>query len=383
VMPLFAVAAVTANFARLTLTLLGALMVFLGAAIAASFWDRSSAFIPSSDRISLPLVVCVCAAAILLQYAARRVWQARGLLIAGPVLIAAILFAMSRSQDSRVNRYYPPPASASAAPFQLQVAADSKRKVTDQGMNYKDKFIEVPVVVRGVPNGYAIQIDNLRATFTGQDGFSWTSSWQGVGGQQLLSDTGQTELQIRIDPAAYLRLLKAPASLHLRLALTRLKAGATTSVVLQAGSVEVPGFGICSTHPDLEIASYDENLDCRVALHQPQLTYLSTVWQDGPCSASQPAPEHAAVADGWTGNLNPDLAEFNIASVWIPYVSFSNRRVHNGMPDSSSQWRLCPGAPLRATQYYLVDRTQMEVTLPDVQLPGTQVPGVVTLVPKS
>ena len=370
VLPLFAVATVTANFARLTLTLLGALMVFLGAAFAASFWDRSSAFIPSSDRISLPVFVCFCAAAVLLQYAARRVWQARALLIAGPVLIAVALFAISRSQDSAVNRYYPVPASASAAPFQLQVAADSKRKVKDQGMNYKDKYIEVPVLVAGVPDGYAIQIDNLRATFTGPDGFSWTSPWEGVGGRRLLPETGETELGIRIDPAAYQRLLRAgPASLHLRLALTRLKAGATTSVVLQAGSVEVPGFGICSTHPDLEIASYDENVDCRSALHQPQLTYLSTLWSDEPCSSGQPTAMHAAVADGWTGEINPGVAEFGITSVWTPFVNFSNRRVHNGMPDSSSQWRLCPGAPLRATQYHLVDRTQMDVTLPEVQLP--------------
>jgi len=385
VMPLFAIAAVTANFARLTLTLLGGLIVLLGAAFAASFWDRSSAIFPSSDRTSLPVVICLCAAAILLQYAARRVWPARVLLIAGPVVFAAIVFAVSRSENSLVNRYYPPPASASAAPFQLQLALDSNRVVTNDNWERRgERFIDVPMRLAGVASGYAIDIDNVKATFTAADGFSWTSSWQGTYGDRYLPDSDKVDLHIGIDSTVYQRLKGTQAKLHLSLALTRLRAGATTSIVLPTGNVELPGFGICSAHPDFAFESYQpgEDLDCRSALHQPQLTYLSTVWQDEPCSASQPTPEHTALADGWTGNLNPNPAEFGITSVWTPFVNF-NRRDHNGMPDSSSKWRLCPGAPLRATQYYLVDRTQMEFTLPEVQLPGTQVPGVVTLVPKS
>jgi hypothetical protein len=378
VMPLFAVAAITANFARLTLTLLGALIALLVAAIAANLGNRYTASIPSSDRFTLPLVLCLCGAAVLLQYAARRVWQARVLLIAGLVLIGAVLFAASRSQDSQVNRYYPPPASASAAPFQLRLAPDSKRKVTDRQMNDNDRYIDVPLLVSGVTDGYAIQIDNLKATFTGQDGFSWTSPWQGVYGQRFLPDTGETQLQIRIDPAAYERLLKAPTGLHLNLALTRLKAGATTSVVLPRGDVVLPGFGICSIHPDFSFVGYssDDNLDCRFALHQPRLTYLSTIWSDEPCSSAQPTPEHAAVADGWTGDLsNPDPAEFGITPVWTPYVNFNIRRVHNGMPDlSSTHWRLCPGAPFRATQYSPVDRTQTSLTLTNFLLPANVVP---------
>jgi hypothetical protein len=178
-------------------------------------------------------------------------------------------------------------------------------------------------------------------------------------------------LGIRIDPAVYARLLKTtPVNVRLRLALTRLKAGATTSVTFQAGNAELPDFGICSSHPNFAFAgTTDENMDCRSALRQPQLTYLSTVWSDEPCSSAQPTPEHTALAYGWTGDLNPDPAEFGITSVWTPFVSFNNRRVHNGMPDSSSHWRLCPGVPLTVTQYHLVDRTQMELTLPDVQLP--------------
>ena len=377
VLPLFAIAAVTANFARMTLTLLGVLIALLGAAFAANMVNRYTAFIPSSDRISLPVMLCLFGAVVLIQYASRRVWQARVLLIAGPVLIAAVLFAASRSQDSLVNRYYPLPASASAAPFQLQLAPDSRRQVTDIRISDNVKFINVPLLVAGVPDGYAIQIDNLRATFTGQDGFSWTSPWQSSYGQRFLPDTEQTELQIRIDPAAYERLLKTtPVSLHLRLALTRIKAGVTTSVVFPRGNVELPGFGICATRPNFAFwGTTDENMDCRSALHLPQLTYLVTVWQDGPCTTIQPTPEHTAVAYGWTGNLDPDPAEFGISSVWTPNVTFSNRRVHNGMADlSSTRWRFCPGVPFRATQYHLVNRTQASMTLTNIVLPANVVP---------
>jgi hypothetical protein len=366
VMPLFAMAAVTANFARLTLTLLGVLIVLLGAAFVSSLGNRYGAHIPSSDRFSLPLVLCLCGAAVLLQYAARRVSQARMLLIAAPVLVAAVAFATSRSQDSQVNRYYPPPASASAAPFQLQLAPDPKRQIADSLMERDtQKFIDVPLVVAGVADGYAIQIDNVRATFSGPNGYSWTSPWEAVHNQRYLPDSGEATLQIRVDRAAYERLKAARAGLHLSFALTRLRAGATTSVVLPTRDIKLPNFGVCSVDPDWAVRSYSVSLDCRSALHQPQLTHLTTLWSDKPCSSSQPGPEHTAVADGWTGDLNPDPAEFGITSVWTPYVYFDTGRVNS----SSTQWRFCPGAPFRATQYYLVDRTQMELTIPDFQFP--------------
>jgi len=147
------------------------------------------------------------------------------------------------------------------------------------------------------------------------------SPWQGVYGQRFLPTPGRRSLQIRIDLAAYERLLKtAPASLHLRLALTRIKASATTSVVFPRGNIELPGFWHLLEPPGFRIWELlaDENLDCRSALHQ----------------AATDVPEHGLVgravflvstharayrvAYGWTGDLNPESAEFGITSVWTP-----------------------------------------------------------------
>jgi hypothetical protein len=376
VMPLFAIAAVTANFARMTLTVLGALIVLLGVAFAATLVIHPSASIPSSDRISIPLVLCLCGVAITLQYAARRVWLARGLLLTAPALIAAILFGMSQSENSQINRYYPRRVSALALPFEVQLTPDPIRKVTgDLMQDANQRFIEIPLRVAGVADGLAIEIDDVRATFIAPNGFSWTSPWEAVYDQRYLPDSEGTVLSVGIDRAAYERLQSTPLEVHLSFALTRLRAGRVTNAVLSTSDVEVPGFGNCSAPHDLGFRNFSASLFCRSALHQPQLAHVSVVWSDEPCSGTRPAAEHMAFADGWTGDISPDPAEFGITSVWTPYIYFTNRMAHNGMPDAGSvRWHTCPGSPLTVTQYHLVDRTQTEIEIPNFQLPVAVVP---------
>jgi hypothetical protein len=371
ILPLFSIAVVTANFARMTLTLLGALIVFMIAAFAAALADRSGASIPSSDRISLPLILGLCAGAIALQYATRRVWRARILLIAALVLVAGIQLALSMSENSQVNRYYPPPVSASAAPFQLQLAPDPIRQVAGGLMEADDRRdVEIPLLVEGVADGFVIQIDNVRATITGADGTSWTSAWQAIYNHRLQPGSDRTMIDVGIDRAVYQRLQSQPVTVRLSLALTRLRAGTVTKIVMSAGDIRVPEFGICSESPNMEFRNDSISLYCRSALHQPELAHVSVLWSDQPCSSTQPTLDHRALADSWAGDLNPDPAEFGITSVWTPYLYFINASFHNGMPDvGSKHWRLCPGSPLTVTQYRLVDRTQMNLTLQNIILP--------------
>lgn len=114
VIPFFALATVTSNFARLILTLLGALVAILAISALASYFDSGSVSTPYGDRISLPLLLSVCGAAIVLQYAARRVWFSRLLLISIPALLTIIGVAMPNS--ALMQRAYPRPADPQDQP---------------------------------------------------------------------------------------------------------------------------------------------------------------------------------------------------------------------------------------------------------------------------
>ena len=96
VLPLLAITTVTATFARLTLTLLAGLVCFIGY-VAISLYLSDGASIPLSDHLSMPLALCFCGTVVVLQYAARRVWVSRLLLIALPLLLVLSGMAVSRN----------------------------------------------------------------------------------------------------------------------------------------------------------------------------------------------------------------------------------------------------------------------------------------------
>src|ERR1019366_4061272 len=72
-LPLFSLATVTANFARLTLTLLACLAIFVGSTFLTDGIVRSSytSANPYTNWLLYPLLFCGCALAIALQYATR------------------------------------------------------------------------------------------------------------------------------------------------------------------------------------------------------------------------------------------------------------------------------------------------------------------------
>ena len=114
-LPLFSLATVTANFARLTFTLLACLAIFVGCTFLTDGILRGSytSANPYTNWLLYPLLFCGCTLAIVLQYATRRVWVSRALLIVLPFLLALTVAANRR--QSLVDRAYPQPGAASSA----------------------------------------------------------------------------------------------------------------------------------------------------------------------------------------------------------------------------------------------------------------------------
>jgi hypothetical protein len=171
--PLFSVATVTANFARLTLTLLACLAIFIGYMFLTNgVRGGYTSANPYTNRLLYLLLFCGCTLAIVLQYATRRVWVSRGLLIALPFLLALTVAANRR--QSLVDRAYPQPGAASAAPFSVEIAPRSVRTVEARSWEGQD-YIDFPVGYSGVAEGYAVVTADFKFTLTAADGSQWTS----------------------------------------------------------------------------------------------------------------------------------------------------------------------------------------------------------------
>jgi hypothetical protein len=366
VLPLLAITTVTATFAGVTLTLLAGLVCFIGyLAISLSFSDDAS--IPYSDHVSIPLTLFLLGTVVVLQYAARRVWVSRLLLVALPVLL--VLTGMAVSESTVMDRDYPRGSAGQEAPIQLTLLRDALQPATAYLIRAKQVQVSIPLQVSGVAEGYAVINGPVKVTVDAANGAHWTSPWQARNNQNYLPGTSESSITVLMSRAFFDQVRSTPVTLHFTVALTRAQAGKVRSIPLPAQDFSVPDFGNCSPQADLFHSQFF-GIACMFALHQPGLTYISTRWADSPCSASQPDLNTGVQGDAWIGSLENSPAEFGIAPIRSPAIVLSNEAKVEG--NKSEPRHLCPGTPVTFTQYNLVGRTQYDFTIPDFRLPTYQ-----------
>ena len=351
-LPVFALATVTANFARLTLTALGGLILFTGYMfLVYGIPHGYTSANPYTNTVLVPLLFAGCALVIALQYATRRVWVSRGLLIVLPILLAVSVAAYRR--QSLVDRAYPQPSAGSTAPVSIAAIPTPAHPVEARSWEGED-YIDMPVQYTGVAEGTAVFADDFKFSITAADGSQWSSPWQHIQ-ERNLPGTQHAGLSLMIGPALYERFKTAPVTLRITFAVSRYQSDTVTKIAFPDGDVAVPVIGYCSPE-------YSNNMLCRAALRQSRLTHIDVLWSSGPCSDAQPLPGSTVVSDMW---LEPG-SDFALGSVWIQRIFF----YRDDADSSHRHWRICPGSPLTMTQYHLLERTQASFTLTNFQLPA-------------
>lgn len=370
-LPLAAVAAITANFARMTLTLLGGLIAIIALAFASTtvMLRDYSAYNPLQDwltaRLSLPLELLGCVAVILLMYATRRAWSAR-LLGAALAMLLFGLMMVYRGQ-LLVNRAYASPAAAGAV-IQIAASTDANHRVVASigGQSFSGDgssavYLNIPMRYSGVADGSTVSLDNVKFSLTAANGAQWSSPWQELQERYTPGEHHPT-LALKMSTQVFDRFSSGgPVTLHLTFAESRAQAGATTQMPYPSGEVEIPGVGICYPGP-LD----PHQLTCRQVVRRGSLSLMTVQFSSVPCGSVPQAPEETAVGHTWVGPLqwSAELATTPVhpVFVWVP--------MDKKLPDGSMPpWEPCPGAPMTVTPYRLIDRGQIELTIPDFQMP--------------
>ncbi len=368
VMPLLAVATVTSNFARMALTAVG-IILCLVAILVLSAVRGTSVSIPYNDRFSIPLTMCVCVAAITLQYAARRLWLSRLLLIGFPVLTLAL--GLVSPGQAMMERDYPSIAAKQGAPIQFALLEDSIHQVmVSAARNEKEVAVSVPLEASGVADGYMLMPNHVRVSIEAANGTRWTSPWQEMYNARYLPGPQESSVNFEVRRSIFESVRGMPIILHLTFAFTQLRAGRSRRVPVRASDFPVPGFGICAPQLDWNGSQQIIGVACRSPLRQPRLTYVEALWSDDPCGSTATEPNSGVQGTGWTGNLDDDPAEFGISSVWTTGLELSNSMRDTGEKTRPQKPRyLCPGTPLTFTQYDPVRQIQSDNTIQDFHFP--------------
>jgi len=376
VLPLTAIATVTSSFAKMTLTLLGILLALAFAAAVSSMYAAVSTSVNTADTggsnaVAWTTWAACLLAVILTQYARRRVWLARGILLAVPLLFWGISFVSARYNQSRFDSSYP--AAQNGAPVQLAYHPIPGSHGTT-GMQASSTAM-IPISFEldetGVAQGRILIQDAVRAVLTAPDGSQWDSGWQTAGGEYKLSPgTSNFSPQVRVPLATAEKYQSTHVNVQLSVAFTEARADQVAAAAISSDAFSVSGFGAC--YPQTGWApefGHITGISCIAPVTAPQLTYVSTYWSDGPCTGGPTTPDQGVVGSGWAGTLNRGHGDFGFSPVQQVNVPLSNNQ------DNNKSRYLCPGTPITFTRYLPVGRAQVSVDVKDLPLPKVSVIG--------
>jgi len=255
------------------------------------------------------------------QYARRRTWASRGVVLSAAVVVT--LFYVLTPYERFVERKYPL-VEGGDRPVHVGLGALNpvERKRSTRLDFLPDVFMRIPLDVSGVAPGDVVVLEAMNVTSEAPDGTrstpGWTSQWQ-----EIWPDDVSKEISYQMKRKEYERLERQPVRMHIELAVTEYRETEPREMVLPEGEFADPQLGIC--HVNERIFS---QINCRRPFRIPGLIARFDT-ASGKCQGEDGKVRDDYVAHAWfpptndealeTG-LNP-VAEYPIglgSNPWIP-----------------------------------------------------------------
>jgi hypothetical protein len=343
------------------------LIVFVGfsatAALLAKVPNSGMSFaVEGLGEISSVLVLGSIIGAAGWQYARRKTWASRGLLVAG--IAVTVLIGVLTPYAIFVNRKYPllEPKDAPA-----QIAPEVLPKSTKKPPIWFDRMsdipLTIPISVSGVGAGKVVLVQGIKLTIETPEGTKldrgWNRQWL-----FLWPEGGQNQISYPIDRKRFDQIKTQKAVLHIELALTEYQEEEEREIVLIEGEFSDPKLGFCTFSQ-----RNPSQIDCRRAFRTPGLmatfdpSQASCQAQESDTEIIEDKTSHAWLAGGDddfpTPGLNPvvsySLAFRSQQSVFTPDKHAKRRTVY-----------LCSGAKVRLAKPQAVRDARVKLEMQNV-----------------
>lgn len=345
VIPVAALAAVTASFARLLLSVLGAMLYLLVVGLFFGWLSFQRMPPPALKPLLLAIVMLLPAAVLVFQYATRKTLVARTALAATPLVILLLLFLTPAT--ALIRHAYPvapPSSSPTLAALPSQYSPRSPR--TGDLVTFRNQVqLALPFTVTGADpeSNYIIQGASL--TVDGPGGLHSVSPYTSATGQ-INAGVPFAIVNLPLPVALFNKIKSAPADLHLSLATDHLKAEPVQTWKATLLPFAVPGNGLCSfssqdpTHPPT----------CRYPFKAPALNLVSAPLAVESCSS----PSAQSVPGAATLGQEPGFLDFD------PVVTVPLRLRPRQQTPPGTRLLLCPGTSLAFIEARIESRVRFE-----------------------
>jgi len=364
-------AVVTRTLAQALIVAIAAFLVFLAVGSLASLVpsETMSSALENSGIFQGSVLLAAPVAAILWQYARRRTWHSRTLLLAaGAAMVLADVITPYRTL---IERQYPLADSAHPAPVQLSVLPPPpsvKKAPSPQRLLESTVLISIPVHVSAVAKHSVVLANGILVSMDGPGNLKWDSGWN-PSGVEFWPEESSSALQFSVKRHLYESIKSSPLHVHLSLALSEFKESSPRELSLPEGEFVVPGVGYCHI-----VSGYFPALSCRSALHEPGLiasgvvTNASCSEQDKVASAPSRNLAHQLLRSGRGGFVNPGVSPIKSFSIYLQ--TFDHTRES---PEERLRMHFCPGTPVRfatpiTSGYTRLDLQTDQITLEDYEV---------------
>lgn len=342
-LPLLAIAAVTATFIRYISSVLGGFIYLFAVVAVAAYTAPESLDAPYVGYIVSGTLLALIVAALVLQYWKRKALIPRLLLVGLPLVI--VLFALLTPLNLLSEHRYPSNAVGTAT-----FDSDPLRQQPDgRTFIFQHKVVlDIPVQVQlpGLDPKAFVDVERVSVTLDGPHGFHYASDWSTTAAQ-LSPDNPASVLQVRLPESTYNKVHGQPVALHLQLGTQTFSPGKDYSVLATESAFPAPGHASCTVSAD------DGTLDCRFPFTNSAFTLVSATVHDGNCL--MPGQRSATAY----GTFAPSSSPFAFSPVEVDRIRL--RLGQSNIP-------LCPDTRTTFVQYAPGTYGRISIEIPSITL---------------
>jgi hypothetical protein len=243
--PAAALASITESFVQWGLAVVGIAVFYM--MVSWIPWDKLPPGLEGGENVSsvlgMALIAPALAFVLLWQFARRRVWPAR-LVFAAALLVVPLVILLSGTPLIRSIAY---PRLRTAPSFQLAISQNDAggRSYNRYDIVYpREAHLQIPVIAVQMDPDTIVDLEGLRVTFNGDNGWRWQSAWIN-GGPMFTRDSPQGDLDIPMPPEVADRLAAAHARASVELAFGLDRMSAPIPVNTASSRFSVPGSLVC------------------------------------------------------------------------------------------------------------------------------------------
>ena len=307
-LPMVALATVTATIVQMLLALLVVVLYLVGMSWLSSQFRNSFSFKDVTDQLSEVLFFGSCVAVVLLQYARRATTKSR--LVIAALGVALLAMMLASPYEYFLARAYPESRPDEPAPFRLGLLAAEKPPESGLAPDEKEIQFRVPFSVSGVQPDAIVNLAGVRVSMDTAEGLHWNSGWKSFAGEVFPEQT-RNQLDFSMKRDEFLRMQSSPVNLRIAVAYTLYRDRDKRQFVIPAGRFALAEVGWCSAQEMFR------KVQCMAPMRRPVSLLITSELSAGTCpllEQEKPA-EPGEMARDWIQGDASEPAEFGISPV--------------------------------------------------------------------